>query len=154
MLVFTSTFSFGQHPNMNRHFFRHQIDISKYVAIDSLVLERIYIHSPFDYESDKVISTGYGDYLIEAPYKDKMIIKTTADRSKAIVLYNSFCFGRHKEFTVKETDRRIVLYYISDNEDEELYCGYIYDKKYKVCKYFEEINEEILNRRISKHLGM
>ena len=105
----------------------------QYTNIDSLSLERISIHSPFDYESDKIIPMGDGDYLIEIPRKDKMIISTNKDRTKAIVLYNSFCFGRHKEFNLTENERRILLWY----KDDHLYCGYIYDKVYKVAKYFE-----------------
>ena len=106
---------------------------AQYNVIDSLQLERINIHSPFDYESDKIISLGDGDYLIELPHRDKMIIATDKKRKKAIVLYNSIIFGRHKEFTIKEDKRRLILWY----EDNRIRCGYIYDKEYKVCKYFE-----------------
>ena len=119
--------------SLNSYSQRHYIDISKYTVVDSLSLERIYIYSPFDYESDKIISTGEGTYLIEMPHKDKMIIRKTKDEKKAIVIYNSFVFGRHKEFNIKENERRLILWY----EDEHIYCGYIYDKVYKVCKYFE-----------------
>ena len=118
-----------------QNFFRHKVDIKKYEVIDSLPIERISIYSPFDYEDDKIIALGGGDYLIEAPHKDKMIIATTKNRKRAIVLYNSYAFGRHKEFYVKEDERRIILYY----DDNTLYCGYIYDKVFKVCKYFESI---------------
>ena len=113
--------------------FRHYIDISKYEIVDSLVLERVSIYSPFDYEDDKVINNGDGNYLIEIPHKDKMIIRKTKDNKKAIVVYNSIVFGRHKEFNIKENERRLVLWY----DDDNLYCGYIYDKVFKVCKYFE-----------------
>ena len=112
---------------------RHYVDLTKYTVVDSLVLERINIHSPFDYDSDKVISAGNGEYLIEMPHKDKMIIRMTKDKKKAIVVYNSYCFGRHKEFNIKDNERRMILWY----EDDFIYCGYIYDKVYKVCKYFE-----------------
>ena len=129
ILLFTSITCFGQ----NRKYFREYIDLSKYEIVDSLPLERIFIYSPFDYESDKVISTGDGTYLIEMPHKDKMIIRKTKDNDKAIVIYNSFIFGRHKEFNIEDSDRRLVLWY----EDDNIYCGYIYDKQYKVAKYFE-----------------
>ena len=105
----------------------------QYNIVDSLPLERITIYSPYDYESDKVIYLGGGDYLIELPHKDKMVICYNGDKSKAIVLYNSYCFGRHKEFNIKDSKKRLILWY----EDSNLYCGYIYDKTYKVCKYFE-----------------
>ena len=119
-------------------FFRHHIDISQYVTIDTLEIDMIYIPSMFDYDEDKVISVGYNEYVIEAPHKDKMVIKTNKDRTKAIVLYNSYIFGRHKEFNIEENEKRLVLWY----KDEDLYCGYAYDKKYHVCKYFEEFNKE------------
>ena len=133
LITLVSTFVFGQRPNINRNQFRYNFDISEYTVTDSLPLERIYIHSPFDYESDKVIDEGDGYYMIEMPFKSKMVIKTNSDKSKAIVVYNGFAFGRHKEFNIKETDKRVVLWY----DDDDLFCGYIYDKKYKVCKYFE-----------------
>ena len=115
-----------------RHF-RQYIDFSEYEVVDSLPLERIYIYSPFDYDSDKVINAGEGNYLIEMPHKDKMVIRVNKNRTKAIVVYNSYCFGRHKEFNIKDDNKRLILWY----EDEDIYCGYIYDKFYKVCKYFE-----------------
>jgi len=142
-LIFAMIASIGfSQPNMNRHFFKHRIDISQYVTIDTLVIDKIYIPSMFDYDEDKVLSIGYNEYIIEAPHKDKMVIKTNKDRTKAIVLYNSYIFGRHKEFNVEENEKRIVLWY----KDEDLYCGYAYDKKYKVCKYFEKIEFQDFNR--------
>lgn len=127
LLLSIATFSYSQ-----RHF-RDYIDISKYEVIDSLALDRIYIYSPFDYDSNTVINSGDGLYLIEMPHKDKMVIRKTKDNTKAIVVYNSYCFGRHKEFNIKDDERRMVLWY----QDDHIYCGYIYDKIYKVCKYFE-----------------
>ena len=116
-----------------RRYFREYIDFSKYEIVDSLPLERMSIYSPFDYDSDKVINNGDGEYLIEMPHKDRIIIRKTKDNKKAIVIYNSFIFGRHKEFNIKNSERRLILWYENDN----LYCGYIYDKVFKVCKYFE-----------------
>lgn len=116
-----------------RRYFREYIDFSKYEIVDSLPLERMSIYSPFDYDSDKVINNGDGEYLIEMPHKDRIIIRKTKDNKKAIVIYNSFIFGRHKEFNIKNSERRLILWY----EDDNLYCGYIYDKVFKVCKYFE-----------------
>ena len=113
--------------------FRNYIDVGTYNIVDSFVIERISIYSPFDYEDDKVINAGNGDYLIKIPHKDKMIIRKTKDGKKAIVVYNSIIFGRHKEFNIKDSKRRTILWY----EDDNIYCGYIYDKVYKVCKYFE-----------------
>lgn len=123
---------FAQRPGIRKHY-REYIDFSKYEVVDSLPLERINIYSPFDYEDDKVINNGNGDYLIEMPHKDRMIIRKTKAGDKAIVVYNSYCFGRHKEFNVKDSERRLILWY----EGDDIYCGYIYDKVFKVCKYFE-----------------
>ena len=127
-----STLCLAQNGPMRRHFNQY-IDFDKYEIVDSLPLERIHIISPFDYDQEDVISSGNGDYLIKLPHKDKMIIRKTKDNKKAIVVYNSYCFGRHKEFTIKDSNRRLILWY----EDSTIYCGYIYDKMYKVCKYFE-----------------
>jgi len=130
MLLGICITSSAQRPN--RHF-REYIDFSKYEVIDSLPLERMYIYSPFDYDDNTIINAGEGIYLIEMPQKDKIIIRKTKDNSKAIVVYNSIIFGRHKEFNIKDDRRRTILWY----EDDNIYCGYIYDKFYKVCKYFE-----------------
>lgn len=124
LLLFLSTPCFGQ------NFFNSP---KKYENIDSLSLERITIYSSFDYDDDKIINMGDGEYLIELPHKDKIIIATDKDREKAIILYNSYCFGRHKEFFIKENEKRLILWY----KDSHIYCGYIYDKIFKVCKYFE-----------------
>ena len=142
LLTFIVGFSFAQlqpkhHP---RHFKMPNVDKMEYCVIDSLPLERITMYSPYDYsEDDGVIKLGEGQYLMEMPFKDKMIMATNKTRTKAIILYNSYAFGRHKEFNIKETDRRIVLWY----QDDTLYCGYTYDKKYKVCKYFENYFERL-----------
>lgn len=135
IFVFVALFSFAQSPRMN---FMNHIDFNKYEIVDSFSLERILIH--FDKELDdneNLIYCGGGDYLAVVPHKDNMIIKTNLDRSKAIVLYNSYAFGRHFEFNVQENERRITLWY----DDNKIYCGYIYDKYYKVCKYFESRKE-------------
>ena len=132
--------SFAQMPQRmpQRHFNMPNIDRMEYCVIDSLPLERITIYSPYDYsENDGVIKLGETTYLMEMPFTDKMVIATNKERTKAIILYNSYCFGRHKEFNIKESDKRIVLWY----QDDDLYCGYAYDKKYKVCKYFENFFE-------------
>jgi hypothetical protein len=110
--------------------------MTEYTVRDSLPLEMITIQSAFDYdtENDDIISLDGGFYLVPLPHKDKMLIATNKDRTKGIVLYNSYCFGRHKEFTITENERRMILWY----EDDDLYCGYVYDKAYKVAKYFED----------------
>ena len=138
LLTLIVSFSFAQMPQrMKPHHFPN-VDKMTYCVIDSLPLERITIYSPYDYEGDEVVKLGENTYLMEMPFKDKMVIATNKERTKAIILYNSYCFGRHKEFNIKETDRRLILWY----EDEDVYCGYQYDKRYKVCKYFENWWEE------------
>lgn len=118
---------------------------AQFEVVDSLPLERIMIHFNKEIDDEKLISLGEGDYMAPVPHKDNMIIRTNSDRTKAVVLYNSYCFGRHLVFDVQENDRRLILYH----KDNNLYCGYIYDKKFKVCKYFEsrkEYNRFIRNK--------
>lgn len=122
----------GQSGMPQRHF-KTFVDMSKYEVVDSLPIERLIIFSPFDYEDDKVHPMGNGEYVIDAPHKDRMIIRKTKDDEKAIVVYNSYVFGRHKEFNIKENEIRMILWY----QDDDIYCGYIYDKRLKVAKYFE-----------------
>lgn len=135
VFVFITTFGFSQTHTILPHFDRP--DLSQYEVVDSLPLERIMIHFDKEIDNDDFISLGSGDYMAPIPHKDKIVIKTNTDRTKAIVLYNSYCFGRHLEFNVKENEKRTVLWF----QDKNLYCGYIYDKTYKVCKYFESKKE-------------
>ena len=109
LFTMISMVSFGQVsiPKRVSHFF----DYKKYEVVDSLPIERLYIHSPFDYDDETVISMGDGNYLINAPHKDNMIVRFNSDRTKAIVVYNSYCFGWHKEFNVIENDKRLILWY-------------------------------------------
>lgn len=133
LMVFTcSILSFAQ-PKMARPF----IDFSKYEKVDSLPLEMIMVHFNNEIDDADAISMGDGDYLVKVPYNDKILIRKTVDGTKAIVLYNSYCFGRHFEFNVEDSERRTILWY----RDKRIYCGYIYDKKFKVCKYFESKKE-------------
>lgn len=131
-----TTFSFGQVPQMN-HRFRPNVDLSKYEVVDSLPIERIMIHFEKEIDDDRLIDLGGGYYMAPVPHNDNMIIRTTTDGKKGIIVYNSYSFGRHFEFNIENTERRMVLWY----EDKNVYCGYIYDKKYKVCKYFESKKE-------------
>ena len=41
------------------------------------------------------------------------------------------------EFNIDDNARRTVLWF----NDKNIYCGYIYDKIYKACKYFESKKE-------------
>lgn len=131
-LILTSITCMGQN---NKPF-----DISKFELVDSLPIERIMMYFKEEVDDSTYISLGDGDYMIPVPHKDNMIIKTTADKTKAIVIHNSYAFGRRFiEFNIKENERRIELWF----ESKRLYCGYIYDKQYKVCKYFESRKEHM-----------
>ena len=134
IFVLFVTFSFGQIPNGR---FIPRFDLTKYEVVDSLPIEHIMIHFDKEIDDENFISLGDGDYMAPVPHKDNMIIKATSDKSKAIVIHNSYAFGRHFEFNVEDNERRTILWY----EDKGIYCGYIYDKTYKVCKYFESRKE-------------
>lgn len=134
VFVLVASFGFAQAPRMS---FMNRVDFNKYEVVDSLPIERIMIHFDKEIDDENLISLGSGDYMATVPHKDNMIIRTTTDKTKAIVVHNSYAFGRHFEFNVEDNERRTVLWY----EDKGIYCGYIYDKKYKVCKYFESKKE-------------
>lgn len=136
LFALIATFSFSQ-PNYVQHHFRPEINLSQYNVVDSLPLERIMIHFEKEIDDENFISLGGGDYMAPVPHKDNMIIKLNSDKSKAIIIHNSYAFGRHFEFNVEDNERRTVLWY----EDKGIYCGYIYDKEFKVCKYFESRKE-------------
>lgn len=108
----------------------------EYNIIDSLPLEMVYIH--LNKEIEDAVDLGGGYYMVKMPHKDKIIYRTNSTRTKAIVMYNSICFGSKRfEYNIEENENRIILWY----KDNRNYCGYIYDKKYKVCKYFESRKE-------------
>lgn len=130
-----ATLSFAQ---SNQFQFRPNIDLTQYEIVDSLPLERFTFYVDKEINDDRLIALGSGYYMAPLHRQDNIIIKTNKDRTKAIILYNSYCFGRrYLEFTIQENDRRIVFY----NQDDKGYCGYIYDKYYKVAKYFDSKKE-------------
>lgn len=137
LFALITTISFGQPRYFNYNVVRPSIDITQYSVVDSLLLERIDLQFNKEVDDENLISLGSGHYMATLPHKDNMIIRMTQDSTKAIVLYNSIVFGRHFEFNVKDNDRRMILWY----EDKGIYCGYIYDKYYKVCSYFESRKE-------------
>ena len=151
LMAFVTIMSFAQ-QRMHRPF----IDYSLYETVDSFQLEMVSVHLPFEITDENVlkngVSLGSGYYMFKMPKTDKVIIKTNADRTKAIVVYKSFVIGGRFElpiggrfeYNLTETDRRIVLWY----KDNRHFCGYIYDKKYKVCQCFEEKKE--FNKFINK----
>lgn len=144
MMSFAIALTFGQHRMM-----RPFIDYSNYEKVDSLPLEMVSVHLPFEVTDEKAlensVSLGSGYYMFKMPRTDNVVIKTNADRTKAIVVYKSFVIGGRfelpiggrYEYNIKEDERRLVLWY----KDNRTYCGYIYDKVYKVCQCFEEKKE-------------
>ena len=145
MLAFVAIASVFAQPRMIRPF----IDYSSYVKVDSLPIEMISVHFPTEIENENIaksgVSLGGGDYMFPTRHHDNLIIKTNADRTKAIVVFKSIVvgdrfelpIGGRYEYTVEENDRRIILYY----KDNRTYCGYIYDKKFKICQCFEQRKE-------------
>ena len=136
IFVLVAPFSFAQGPRMS-HPFRVRIDFNKYAVVESLPIDRIMFYFETEIDDENVISLGSGYYMAPVPHKDIMVIRKSSDNSKAIVTRNSYTFGRHYEFNVEESDRRVILWY----KDNRIYCGYVYDKKYKVAKYFESKKE-------------
>ena len=134
VFVLVASFGFAQAPRMS---FMNRVDFNKYEVVDSLPIERIMIYFEKEIDDENLIDLGGGYYMAPVPHNDKMIIRTTTDKTKAIVVHNSYAWGRHFEFNVEDNERRTVLWY----EGKGIYCGYIYDKKYKVCKYFESKKE-------------
>ena len=134
VFVLVASFGFAQAPRMS---FMNRVDFNKYEVVDSLPIERIMIYFEKEIDDENLIDLGGGYYMAPVPHNDKMIIRTTTDKTKAIVVHNSYAWGRHFEFNVEDNERRTVLWY----EGKGIYCGYIYNKKYKVCKYFESKKE-------------
>lgn len=104
----------------------------RYAEIDSLILEKMYV--------DRTAET----FSVEIP--SKMIIAYNQDKTKAIVLRNSYVVGKHLEFNVKDEPHRLILWY----KDDHLYCGYIYDKRVKSCDYFEAISKSDKNKLLRR----
>lgn len=133
MLAFVACVSVFAQPRMPRPM-TFGVNFSKYEKVDSLPLERIYVHTNTeDIEDENAVSLGGGDYMFKLPFENWLVIKTNAERTTAIV--TSFALGmRFMEYNVEENDRRLILWY----KDSRRYCGLIYDKEFKVCQYFTE----------------
>ena len=106
-------------------------DFSQYSNTDSLAVEMVYFHSDAVLTAEGIIDLGGGYYMAKTPFKTNFVIKTNADKTKAIVT-NKFHFDPF-QYTYKEDDRRITLYY----KDNKVCRGYVYDKKLKVCQPFD-----------------
>ena len=108
---------------------------SVYTTVDTLVIQSVQSNYP----------TKDGDYLIELPRQQNLIVAYNNDHSKAIVL-RGYMWGRHMEFNVKFDASRQILWY----KDDHMYCGYIYDTKSKAAQYFEAINEAEKDRLVKR----
>lgn len=106
-----------------------------YTTIDTLVIKRV----------QTIYPTKDGDYLINLPQEENLIIAYNSDHSKAIVLHG-YMWGKKMEFNIKYDEARQVLWY----KDEHIYCGYIYDTRYKICQYFEAINDAEKERLVKR----
>ena len=142
LLMLFSITCFGQFNMPNR--VKQFINEKDYELVDSLPLEHIMIHFNKEIDNENFIKLGEGDYLAPLPHNDNFVVKYNADKTKAIVIRNSYAFGRHFEFDIQNNERRTIFYY----QDKNIYCGYVYDKEFKVCKYFESKKEF---KRFIKH---
>ncbi len=151
---FCFSFTFAQSRFFNR------FDMSQYVIEDSLILERFQTYVPdsivFNHikivtraEDNQIIQLGENEYMFRMPFKDKIILKYNEDHSKAIITNFSTIRGmglHFFEFTVKDNERRQVLYY----DDDNVLCGIIYDKFYRVAKYFHHEKKDIGRRMFNR----
>lgn len=129
LCLFTLTVASQSFVHQRMHFKRI------YTQIDSLILENA--PTPFPTEE--------GDYLIELPKAQKIVIAYNHNKTKAIVLHG-YRWAKKMEFNVKDNEVRLILWY----KDEHVYCGYIYDKKSKACSYAEAINEAEKEKLVKK----
>ena len=148
IFILVATFSFAQRPNMMPTQFGGEF-MKNYEVVDSLPLDYIWLHFNKEVENENFIDCGDGYYLAPLPHKDNMIIRYNADKTKAIIVYNSYAFGQRFEFDIQENERRLIFYH----QDKKFYCGYIYDKEFKVCKYFESKKDyrNFMRRPIFRH---
>ena len=100
-------------------------DFTQYSNVDSLSIEMVYFHTDTELTGDTFINLEGGYYMAKTPFTSHFIIKTNADRTKAIVT-NKFHFDPF-QYILKEDERRITLYY----KDNRVCRGYVYDKKLK-----------------------
>lgn len=165
VFVLVSMFSYAQMP-MTRPMFNtltfNRFDMTQYVIEDSLILERVQTYVPDDnlikhvqektgkpLKENQIIQLGENEYMFELPNKDKIMLKYNKDKTKAIITNNSIIQGmglHFFEFNIKDNERRTVFYY----DDDNILCGMIYDKYYKVAKYFRNEKKEIGKRQFNR----
>ena len=166
-LVFTlvSICSFAQfnmqRPIPNQMMF-NRFDMTQYTIVDSLVLERIQTYVPDSMllqhiqdrnsnmiKENQIIQLGTYDYLFELPTKENIVVRYNKDKTKAIITNSSIIqgIGLHVfEFNIQDNKRRQIFYY----DDDNILCGLIYDKGYKVAKYFRYEKKDIGRRQFRR----
>ena len=118
----------------------HYININRSQGISSSQKRAL---NSFDSSSNisKLLNSNQIKYKQSRSY-----IKYNKDKTKAIITNNSIIQGiglHFFEFNIKENERRQTFYY----DDNNILCGLIYDKYYKVAKYFRYEKKEIGRRR-------
>ena len=106
----------------------HAFDYSEFEKVDSLPIELAYFYSHIPVKGEGVIDLDEGFYM--KPFKATFVIKTNADKTKAIVEIDPPFL--HRVYNVIESERRITLWY----KDKDTYCGYVYDKELKACQNY------------------
>jgi len=160
LLMLFSITCFGQFNMPNR--VRQFINEKDYELVDSLPLERFQTYVPDSnlvqniqersgnkVKENDIIQLGSYEYMFKLPVKDKILLKYNKDKTKAIITNNSIIHGigmHFFEFNVKDDERRQVLYY----DDENILCGLIYDKHFKVAKYFSYEKKEVGKRQFRR----
>lgn len=160
LFMLFSIVSFGQFNAPNR--IRPFVNTEKYQLVDSLLLERVqtYVpdsmliehiqeHSSKRLKENEIIQLGSYEYMFELPKKDNIVVRYTNDKTKAVVINSSIIQGmglHFFEFNVQDNKRRQILYY----DDDNILCGLIYDKEYKVAKYFRYEKKEVGKRQFRR----
>ena len=155
LMLFSIT-CFGQMP------VRQFINEKDYELVDSLPLERFQTYVPDSnlvqniqerfgskVKENDIIQLGNCEYMFKLPVKDKILLKYNKDKTKAIIINSSIIHGigmHFFEFNVKDDERRQVLYY----DDDNVLCGIIYDKFYRVAKYFHHEKKEVGKRQFRR----
>lgn len=161
VLMLFSVNCFGQFmfPKHVRQF----VDEKKYELLDSLPIERLQTYVPDSnliqhiqehtgnkLQKNQIIQLGAYEYMFELPTSEKIVLRYNKDKTKAVIIDTSNTlhgFGLHFfEFNVKDNDRRQTFYY----DDENILCGFAYDKQYKVAKYFSYTKKEIGKRQFNR----
>ena len=137
MLAFVSLVSFAQPKN--------SFPFEEYTNTDSLVLEWAWVNVGKEIpENEYVKDYGGGYYMFKLLHPRYIVIKTNDDRTKALI-DNLHPMHPSIEYNIFEDERSIVLWY----EDNNLYCGFVYNKIVKACDKLTKRKKEF--KREFKH---